>query len=182
MKKETIKYFNIVLSEIENFEEFSSGVILFKILEPNEKIQQEVIEFNKLVESVDLFARNEDFFIKKGNNGWHSLTPEGKKAKKLGGYLEYEKYINKKELESERLLVNNGNIIQGDNYGNQSSSNFSNNPQTNNIIANKKPTEKKNLIIKFWKLISENKLIAGILILVILYILKVKFGIDLRNP
>ena len=90
------------------------------------------------------------------------------------------KYLN--EIESKnKTTINIENFIGRDNYGNQSS-NFSNSPQTINNNANSKPAEKKNLIIRFWKLISENKLIAGILILVILYVLKVKFGIDLRNP
>ena len=117
-----------------------------------------------------------------------SKTPRG--SYKIGNSKLLSKFIELQDLDklseyieniSEYEKGNVTNIIQGNNYGNQSSS-FSNSPQTTNINANNKPTEKKNLIIRFWKLISENKLVAGILILVILYILKLKFGIDFRNP
>lgn len=60
------------------------------------------------------------------------------------------------------------------------SSNFSNTPQTNNITANNKSDLKTKSIIKFWKLISENKLISSIIFVVILYLIKVIFGIDLK--
>ena len=60
------------------------------------------------------------------------------------------------------------------------SSNFSNSPQTNNITANTKTDLKTKPIIKFWKLISENKLISSIILVIILYIIKVVFGIDLK--
>ncbi|UAM98382.1 hypothetical protein K8354_00715 [Polaribacter litorisediminis] len=90
------------------------------------------------------------------------------------------KYLN--EIESEnKTTVNIENFIGRDNYGNQSS-NFSNSTITTNNNANSQPTEKKNLISRFWKLISENKLISGILLLVIIYVLKVYFNIDLKNP
>lgn len=61
------------------------------------------------------------------------------------------------------------------------SSNFSNSPQTNNITANNKAALKTKSIIKFWKLISENKLISSVMVLIILYLIKVIFGIDLKN-
>ena len=61
------------------------------------------------------------------------------------------------------------------------SSNFSNNPQTIKITAKSNKEQKKGFIIRFWKLISENKLISGILLIVIVYLIKVIFGIDLKN-
>jgi hypothetical protein len=163
MNKETIKYFDIVLSKIENFEEFSSGVILFKILEPNEKIQQEVIEFNDLVGRVNLFGRNEDFFMKNGENGHHSLKPEGKIAKKLGSYSEYLKYIEKKELKDENKNINvNGVYIEKN--SNKKIQSFEN-------IANKKQVkaepsikpEQKSLVKKIFSS-SWTLLFVGILV------------------
>lgn len=60
------------------------------------------------------------------------------------------------------------------------SSESSNNSQTINISNKENPKKKNNIIIKFWKLISENKLISGLLIIVILYIIKIVFGIELK--
>jgi hypothetical protein len=117
MNKETIENFNIVLSKIEKFSEFSPGDILSKLLKPNEKIKQEVTEFNRIVENVFALGTNEDFFIENGEYPWCSLTQKGKKAKKLGGYLEYEKYIEKKDLENNGLNINIENLNQGDNNG-----------------------------------------------------------------
>jgi hypothetical protein len=90
------------------------------------------------------------------------------------------KYLGEIE-KKEKTIVNIESFIGGDNYGNQSS-NFSNSPQTININANIKPTEKNSLITKFWKLISESKLISGILTVIILYLIAVIFGIDFGNP
>ncbi|MGB3342301.1 MAG: hypothetical protein WBA61_00180 [Aequorivita sp.] len=61
------------------------------------------------------------------------------------------------------------------------SSNFSINPQTNNINANNNKPLSKNWIIKFWKLISENKLISSIILVIFIYLIKIIFGIDLKN-
>ncbi len=61
------------------------------------------------------------------------------------------------------------------------SSTFSNSPETTNIKANSSKPLSKNVIVKFWKLISENKLISGLLLIVIIYLIKVIFGIDLKS-
>ncbi|WP_026713829.1 hypothetical protein [Flavobacterium daejeonense] len=60
------------------------------------------------------------------------------------------------------------------------SSNFSNTPQTNNITANNKADLKTKTIVKFWKLISENKLISTIIFALIIYLIKLIWGIDLK--
>ena len=75
---------------------------------------------------------------------------------------------------------NTTNYFIGENKGivNQSS-NFSNSPQTANTTATTQPTTQKNFIKKFWKLISENKLISSIILAIILYLVKIVFGIEL---
>jgi hypothetical protein len=156
MNKETIKNFNIVLSKIEKFSEFSTGVILSKLLTNKNRTQKEVIEFNRLVKNVFTLGTNEDFFIKNGEYPWGSLTKKGKKAKKLGGYLEYEKYIEEKELESKKLLVNNGIIIEAhNNKGNQSFEKIEviKNKTIHNINPTKNPSIWERIIsicVKFW--------------------------------
>jgi hypothetical protein len=59
---------------------------------------------------------------------------------------------------------------------------FSINQETNKYNANKYKPWYKKFPKKLWKLISENKLISGLLIILILYLIKLYFGIDLKNP
>lgn len=105
--------------------------------------------------------------------------------------IKNRKYITKLiELQSWHEFLNwydeentNGhttNYFIGENKGivNQSS-NFSNSPQTANTTAKTQPTTQKNFIKKFWKLISENKLISSIILAIILYLVKIFFGIEL---
>jgi hypothetical protein len=94
---------------------------------------------------------------------------------------------NNTETNEPKALTNNfnGNIVytEGNLSGNvnQSSNNFSNNPITNNTTANPNNDLKANsIILKFWKLISENKLISSLLVVVILWIIKEIFGINLK--
>ena len=95
--------------------------------------------------------------------------------------IKYLKEIENKELEKVKLTIVAENYIGGDNHGNQSSNNFSNNPITNNTIANPNNDLKANsIMLKFWKLISENKLISSLLLVIILWAIKEIFNIDLK--
>ncbi|MRX64549.1 hypothetical protein [Maribacter luteus] len=58
------------------------------------------------------------------------------------------------------------------------SSIFSNSPQNIDTNAKETTTQKKNFGKKFWELISENKLISGIILIVIGYLIKLLFGIE----
>ena len=74
------------------------------------------------------------------------------------------------------------NYIGGNNHGTQSSNNFSNSPITNNTIANPNNDRKANsIMLKFWKLISENKLISSLLLVIILWAIKEIFDINLKG-
>ncbi len=98
-----------------------------------------------------------------------------------GGFKEYYKLKRQKELENKKPNVIAENYIGGDNYGNQSSNSFSNNPSTINTIANPSNELKTNsVMLKFWKLTSENKLISGLLLVIILWAIKKYFNIDLK--
>jgi hypothetical protein len=59
---------------------------------------------------------------------------------------------------------------------------FSINQETNKNNANKYKPWYKKLPINIWKLLSENKLISTLVGILILYLIKVYFGIDLKNP
>lgn len=78
------------------------------------------------------------------------------------------------------IIINNDFSNSTIGQVNQSSS-FSNSPQTNNITANNVNPSNKNLIMKFWKLITENKLVSGIILIIIIYLIKKYFGIDLKG-
>jgi hypothetical protein len=59
---------------------------------------------------------------------------------------------------------------------------FSINQETNKNNANKYKPWYKKLPINIWKLQYENKLISTLVGILILYLIKVYFGIDLKNP
>ncbi len=59
------------------------------------------------------------------------------------------------------------------------SSTLPNNSLSNNLVKNSKVDSSKNFLIKFWELISQNKLISSIIFVIILYIIKKYFNIDL---
>jgi hypothetical protein len=154
MKEETvIKYFDIVLlSEKKDsfFDVYDS--LVPKYMNASTKPEQKY--FSDLKNEIIEFAIYEKYF-KQFPNGSCELTKKGKSAKKKGGHLKNEEYIEKKELESKRLLVNNGNIIQGDNYGNQSfeRTEVKKNKITHTTNPIKKPSiweRIKSFWVKFW--------------------------------
>ncbi|MCC9061436.1 YjcQ family protein [Flavobacterium piscisymbiosum] len=87
------------------------------------------------------------------------------------------KYLEEDSREKVKSTIIAENYIAGNNYGNQSS----NNSITSNTTINPKTEVKaSSLILNIWKLISENKLISGLLVVVILWAIKEIFGIDLK--
>lgn len=60
------------------------------------------------------------------------------------------------------------------------SSTLHNNSLSNNLTKNSKVDSSKIFLIKFWELISQNKLISSITLLIILYLIKKYFNIDLE--
>ena len=125
-------------------------------LEPNQKYRCELTEFGNKI------------FI---NGGWIK-------------HLEMEKEnLSNEKIKNSTIIAEK--YISGDNYENISSQNLninSNNPITNNTIANPSNELKANsIMLKFWKLISENKLISSLLVVIILWVIKEIFGITLKN-
>lgn len=59
-------------------------------------------------------------------------------------------------------------------------SSLSNTPQASDIVTNSKSIASKRLLNKLWELISENKLVSSIILIIILYLIKTIFGIDLK--
>jgi hypothetical protein len=174
------KYLDILILEAEIAEPNISNNILYeKYISPTETEKYDFLEF---CDKVVLLGNKLSYFkyISKEPN-WFELTDKGILAKEKGGHLKYKKFINDKELEKLKPKIIAENYIGGDNYGTQSSNNFSNSPITNNTIANPNIDRKANsLILKFWKLISENKLISSLLLVIILWAVNKIFGINFK--
>lgn len=118
MKEEiVIKYFDIVLlsEKKDSFFDIYDSLVP-KYLKVNTKSEKEY--FFDLKDEIIEFAKYEKYF-NQFPSGHCELTDKGKKAKKKGGHLQYEEYIEKQELESENKSINISieNLNQGENKG-----------------------------------------------------------------
>jgi len=175
------KYLDIIIIESEIAEADSSKKILYKkYLNPISDEERD--EYFEICEKVVSLGSKLGYIkhISKEDD-WFELTEKGISAKSKGGYFKYIDFLEKSELEKIRPSIVAENYIGGDNHGTQSSNNFSNNPITNNTIANPNNERKANsTMLKFWKLISENKLISSLLLVLILWAIKEIFSINLK--
>ena len=182
-EKVLYKYLDIIIKESSLVEENNSRNIL------NEKYldsSTEHDEFFRITLGIVKLGFELGFLKYKYNQdeGWFDLTEKGIKVKEKGGYFKYLKFMEKKELEKVKPTIIAEKYIGGDNYENISSKNLninSNNPTTNNEMANtKKESQTNSIKLKFWKLISENKLVSSFVLVVILWAIKEIFDIDLK--
>lgn len=98
-EKTTIKYFDIIIKELDDISFFSVNNILINKEYLKVETTDEKELFSDITKSVKTFGLYRDFFDKKGENGWLKLTDKGidlKDSKK--GYLEYVKSIKKTPL------------------------------------------------------------------------------------
>lgn len=157
----------------------SPNKYMWRIDFKNEKRQkiQDSLRFAKILDKKGLID------LESGKMYRCELTEFGNKIVISGGWikhLEMEKESRINEINKTSTIIAE-NYIGGDNYGIQSSKNFSKSPITNNTTANPNNELKTNsIILKFWKLISENKLVSSLLVVIILWIIKEIFGIDLK--
>lgn len=142
------------------------------------------IDFDTKIGGIKIHPTDREHTKREWKNGMFDLVSL---LKTLKHEIELRIEDNNTETNEPKALTNNfnGNIVytEGNLSGNvnQSSNNFSNNPITNNTTANPNNDLKANsIILKFWKLISENKLISSLLVVVILWIIKEIFGINLK--
>jgi hypothetical protein len=182
LKEETLyKYLEIILLESEITEPNSSMNILHeKYLNPI--TEEERNEYFSITDGIVSLGVKLGYFkyISKETE-WYNLTEKGILAKSKGGHFKYVDFIERNELEKIKPTIIAENYIGGNNHGIQSSKKNSHNPI--NISTNPNPiTELKanSIMLKFWKLISENKLISGLLIVIIFWVIKEKFGINLK--
>ena len=182
IKEETLyKYLEIILLESEITEPNSSMNILHeKYLNPiTEEERDEYFSITEGIVSLGVKLGYFEYLSKEKD--WYDLTEKGILAKSKGGHFKYIDFIEKSELEKIKPTIVAENYIGGNNHGTQSSNNFSNSPITNNTIANPNNDRKANsIMLKFWKLISENKLISSLLLVIILWAIKEIFDINLK--
>jgi hypothetical protein len=97
------------------------------------------------------------------------FTPiRGTKAQQLG----LEKFLDMEQAKQDRQTINANNVHIGDNFGSYNQSSFSSIPQTINTSPKADNAEnKKSIALKIWLLISENKLISGIMLSIVIYLL-----------
>ena len=99
-EKQILKYYDLVIKNIDDVFAFSINNILFEYLNP--KSQKEKEQFFKIVDEVKYFGEKNKYFEQFGKNdgGWYKLTERGielKDSKK--GHLKFEKSSNKKPLD-----------------------------------------------------------------------------------
>lgn len=183
-EKVLYKYLDIIIKESSLVEDNNSRNIL------NEKYLDSSTEheyFFRISLSIVKLGFELGFLKYKYNQdeGWFDLTKKGITAKEKGGYFKYLEFIEKKELEKVKPTIISEKYIGGDNYENISAKNLninSNNPTTNNEMANtKKESQTNSIMLMFWKLISENKLVSSFVLVVILWVIKKIFDINLNG-
>ena len=179
-EEDLYKYLNILILEAEIADNNNAINMLFeKHIFPNENERYECFEFfDKLV---SLGYKLKYFNLLNKEYEWFTLTEQGIEAKKHGGYFKYIDFIKNKQLETTKPTIIAENYIGGNNHGIQSSNNFSNIPNISNTTANPSNEFKiKSIMLKFWTLTSENKLISGLLIIIIFWAIKKYFNIDFK--
>jgi hypothetical protein len=112
------------------------------------------------------------------------LSEFGNKIVISGGWIKHLEMEREDRIKrtNKTLTIIAENYIGGNNYGTQSSKSFSKSPIRNNTTANPKADVKANsIMLKFWKLISENKLVSSLLVVIILWVNKRYFNINFKN-
>ena len=94
--KEIIKYIDLIIKDIDDFDCFSIDNIVRKHLKPEEKIRKE--QYSNLIEKIDLFGKNNDLFVRINKDGTFRLTEKGKKLKLSNkSFKNFDKSENKTE-------------------------------------------------------------------------------------
>jgi len=160
-----------------------------------EKFEITLDEFNFLYQKIIQFSIDEYHIVNvlDKNTNYKSISCDFSTDHfiKSGGFKEYYRIKKERELDNKKHNINIEKIIVRDNYENISSKNLnissknlninSSNPTTNNEKAITNPKHTINsIMLQFWKLISENKLISSFLFVVILWVIKKYFNIDLK--
>ncbi|TVZ23509.1 hypothetical protein JM84_2437 [Dokdonia sp. Hel_I_63] len=77
--KEIIKYIDLLINDIDDFDTFSVNNIIFEYINPESKEEEE--SFLNKIDEIKLFGKNNDLFVPITKDGWCKLTEKGKKLK-----------------------------------------------------------------------------------------------------
>ncbi|MGX1024289.1 hypothetical protein [Psychroflexus sp. MBR-150] len=95
-EKELIKYIDLVIKNIDDFNAFGIKDPVFDKLKP--KTEDERKYFFKLIDKIELFAKNNDLFIRVSKGDCFKLTDKGKKLKLSSKtFKNFEKKQNRNE-------------------------------------------------------------------------------------
>lgn len=95
-EKEVIKYIDLVIKNIDDFNAFGIRDPVFDKLKP--KTEDERKHFFKLIDKIELFAKNNDLFIRVSKGDYFKLTDKGKKLKLSSKtFKNFEKKRNRNE-------------------------------------------------------------------------------------
>ena len=105
-EKQILKYFDLIIKNIDDVFAFSINNILFEYLNPTSEKEKE--HFFKIVDKVKYFGKKNKYFEQFGKNdgGWYKLTEKGielKDSKKE--YLKFVKSSNKKPLDWYKIIA-----------------------------------------------------------------------------
>lgn len=160
-EKTVIKYFDLVLLSDKKDRFFD----VYDCLVPkylNVDTDKNRKYFHKIKDEVRDFGKYERYFNQFGS-GALELTPKGKAAKSKGGHLQYLEYIVKKDLEN-KIEIKMDNVVNGDNYGIQSSNSVFKNPIIKNTQA--APISNPETQSKLKKFFSNGYVIAAIFFII----------------
>jgi hypothetical protein len=150
-EKEVIKYFDLVIKSLEDNTRFiTRGILsvknqLVSIIE-NKSTDSEREFFENLVSAISSFGVVRNFFKSEGVNGWFSLTKEGLKLKELGGFSEYNTFMEK---ESKKVSSIHNETVYGDKIQDSSFRDFKPIKKQTNAAPINKP-EQKSLLKKIY--------------------------------
>ena len=102
-ERKIIKYIDLIIKNIEDFDSFSVNNIVFEYLKPESKTEKD--SFFKLIDDIKLFGKNNDLFIPRTKDGWCKLTEKGKKLKlSKNSFKSFNKSHDKKKWYNENWV------------------------------------------------------------------------------
>lgn len=165
------KYFDDIIRNAPPFEHFGVHNLIKSIYGFN---SPDSLRFNEVAEMVECEMMRSGGFEKYGS--WQYLIDDDFQSNYINppSYTDYTPTHNIYNYHAPVInesTISNAQINQD--------SRFENSPNTISAAENPKKKENHSIFFKFWDLVSNNKIVSGITLAVILYLIKQWFGITL---